>query len=65
MKTKNRIRPICLTVGTTIAGMLPLWLGRDAMFSSMAIAIIFGLLTSTLGTIILAPSLFVFFNKVK
>ena len=64
-KTKDRIRPICLTVATTIAGMLPLWIGRDAMFSSMAIAIIFGLLTSTLGTIILAPSLFVFFNKIK
>ncbi len=64
-KTKNRIRPICLTVATTIAGMLPLWLGRDAMFSSMAIAIIFGLLTSTFATIILAPSLFVFLNKIK
>ena len=64
-KTKDRIRPISLTVATTIAGMLPLWIGRDAMFSSMAIAIIFGLLTSTLGTIILAPTLFVFFNKIK
>ncbi len=64
-KTKDRIRPICLTVGTTIAGMLPLWIGQDAMFSSMAIAIIFGLLTSTFATIILAPSLFIFFNKIK
>lgn len=65
LKTKNRIRPICLTIATTIAGMLPLWLGADAMFSSMAIAIIFGLLTSTFATIILAPSLFVFLNKIK
>ncbi len=64
-KTRDRIRPICLTVGTTIAGMLPLWIGRDAMFSSMAIAIIFGLLSSTFATIILAPVLFVFFNEIK
>ncbi len=65
LKTRNRIRPICLTVATTIAGMLPLWIGRDAMFSSMAIAIIFGLLASTFASIILAPSLFVYLNKIK
>lgn len=73
IKTKNkiilltlkRIRPISLTALTTIAGMLPLWLSNDPMFSSMAIAIIFGLITSILSTIILAPTLYLVFNKIK
>ncbi|MBR2386306.1 efflux RND transporter permease subunit, partial [bacterium] len=73
IKTKNkiilltlkRIRPISLTALTTIAGMLPLWLLNDPMFSSMAIAIIFGLITSILSTIILAPTLYLVFNKIK
>ena len=63
--TLNRIRPISLTALTTIAGMLPLWLSNDPMFSSMAIAIIFGLVTSILSTIILAPTLYLVFNKIK
>ena len=63
--TLNRIRPISLTTLTTIAGMLPLWLGNDPMFSSMAIAIIFGLITSILSTTILAPTLYILFNKIK
>ncbi len=56
--TRSRITPIILTAITTIGGMLPLWIGRDPMFSSLAVAIIFGLLSSVLITLFVAPSLY-------
>lgn len=56
--TRSRITPIILTAITTIGGMLPLWIGRDSMFSSLAVAIIFGLLSSVLITLFVAPSLY-------
>lgn len=61
--TKKRITPICLTALTTIGGMLPLWLGGDPMFSSLAIAIIFGLLTSVIATLVVAPALYLVWVK--
>lgn len=57
--TRSRITPIILTAITTIGGMLPLWIGRDPMFSSLAVAIIFGLLSSVLITLFVAPSLYI------
>ena len=53
-----RMRPILLTTATTIAGLLPLWLGGGAMWEPMAIAIIFGLLFSTGLTLGVVPVLY-------
>ncbi|HKK67012.1 MAG TPA: efflux RND transporter permease subunit, partial [Bacteroidales bacterium] len=47
---ESRLRPVFLAALTTILGMLPLV--TDAMFSAMAITIIFGLLFATLLTLI-------------
>lgn len=61
--TKSRITPIFLTALTTIGGMLPLWIGRDPMFSSLAVAIIFGLLSSVTITLFVTPSLYIILNN--
>ena len=53
-----RMRPILLTTATTIAGLLPLWLGGGPMWEPMAVAIIFGLLFSTALTLGVVPVLY-------
>lgn len=63
--TRSRITPIFLTAVTTIGGMLPLWVGRDPMFSSLAVAIIFGLMSSVMITLLVTPSLYLILNKRK
>lgn len=59
----SRVIPVFLTAVTTIGGMLPLWIGRDPMFSSLAIAIIFGLLSSVFITLVVAPALYMIIQK--
>lgn len=56
--TAARFRPILLTSLTAIIGMLPLALTGSILFRPMAYTIIFGLLFSTLLTLIVVPSLY-------
>lgn len=56
---KARLRPILLTSSTAIGGLLPMAITGSPLFKPMAIAIIFGLLFSTLLTLIVVPSLYV------
>ena len=53
----SRIKPVLLTCLTTIAGMFPLWIKNDPMFSSLAVSIIFGLFSSVLITLLFLPAL--------
>ncbi len=55
---QRRLRPILLTTGTTVGGLLPLWLGGGPMWQPMAIAIIFGLLFATGLTLGVVPILY-------
>lgn len=58
---RTRLRPILMTTLTTMLGMLPLALGvgqGSEMYQSMAIAVIFGLMVSTLLTLIIIPVLY-------
>jgi multidrug efflux pump subunit AcrB len=59
----NRARPVILASLTTIFGMTPL-LG-DAMFVSMAVTIMFGLLAATFLTLFLIPVLYSIFYNIK
>jgi len=52
---QRRIRPIILTTMTTIGGLIPLWISGGPMWEPMAIAIIFGLLFSTILTLGVLP----------
>jgi len=58
---RTRLRPIFMTSMTTMLGMLPLALGigqGSEMYQSMAIAVIFGLMVSTLLTLVIIPVLY-------
>jgi multidrug efflux pump subunit AcrB len=48
-----RIRPVLLTAGTTLLGNLIITL--DPVFSGLAIAIIFGIISSTIFTLLVIP----------
>lgn len=62
----QRIRPILLTTATTIMGLVPLYLGGGLMWEPMALAIMGGLLFSTVLTLCVIPVLYaVLFNVTK
>lgn len=61
-----RLRPILMTTVAMIAGMVPIALGIGAgsqVRSPMAIAVIGGLMTSTLLTLIVIPVIFTYMNR--
>jgi HAE1 family hydrophobic/amphiphilic exporter-1 len=63
-----RLRPILITALSTIFGMLPMAVSASEgseMRSPMAIAIIGGLLASTLLTLFIVPILYTYFSKIK
>ena len=55
---ERRLRPIMMTTSTTILGLLPLTLGfgeSAALRAPIAIAVIGGMVTSTLLTLVIIP----------
>ena len=58
-----RMRPVLLTAGTTLLGNLVIIL--DPVFSGLALAIIFGIIASTLFSLLVVPVVYylVFRNK--
>lgn len=63
--SQKRVRPILLTTATTVLGLIPLYLGGGEMWEPMAIAIIGGLLFSTLLTLGVVPVLYALAYKIK
>lgn len=61
--TTSRVTPVFLASFTTIAGMIPLI--SDPMYGSLAVTIIGGLLVGTVATLLLLPTLYSVFFKVK
>ena len=65
---ENRIRPILMTSLTTILALFPLTLGFGesvSLRSPMAIAVIAGLITSTLLTLVVIPCVYYVFENAK
>jgi len=65
---QNRIRPIIMTSLTTIVALFPLTLGLGegaALRSPMALAVIGGLVTSTLLTLAVIPCVYYLFDSIK
>jgi multidrug efflux pump subunit AcrB len=62
---QQRLRPILLTAGTTIGGLLPLYLGGGPLWESLAITIIFGLAFSTLLTLGVVPVLHALLHGIR
>ena len=67
----DRIRPILMTVATTVLGLLPLALGNTQVggdgpaYSPMAIAIIGGLVFSTVTSLFLVPLAYFLLLKLR
>ncbi|MCE5346323.1 MAG: efflux RND transporter permease subunit [Bacteroidales bacterium] len=63
---RSRLRPVIMTSATTILGMLPLALSSGSgseLWSPMGVAVIGGLVFSTLVTLILVPVVYAIFSK--
>ncbi|MGS2720045.1 efflux RND transporter permease subunit [Paraglaciecola aestuariivivens] len=67
----TRVKPILMTVATTVLGLVPLALGNTRIggdgppYSPMAIAIIGGLLFSTLTSLVLVPLAYMLLLKMR
>ena len=65
---RSRLRPILMTTLTTVLGMIPMAIGRGEgaeMWNSMGMTVAWGLTFSTLITLILIPTLFSIFARLK
>ena len=58
---RQRMRPIVLTTLTTIGGLLPLSLFGGALWAPMTNGMIFGLIFSTVLTLVVIPTLYLVF----
>jgi multidrug efflux pump subunit AcrB len=59
----SRLRPVGMAAATTILGMLPLV--PDAFFVSMAVTVMFGLGVATVLTMVVVPTLYAIFYRVR
>lgn len=59
----SRVRPVCNAALTTMLGMIPLVF--DAFFSSLAVAVIFGLGFATVLTLIILPVLYSLLHRIR
>ena len=55
---QRRTRPIILTTATTVAGLAPLALSESSLWPPLALAMISGLIASTLLTLLVVPALY-------
>jgi len=62
---QQRFRPIILTTATTIASLIPLYAGGEAMWQPLAVAIMFGLAFSTMLTLGFVPLMYSLFYRVR
>jgi HAE1 family hydrophobic/amphiphilic exporter-1 len=63
-----RLRPILMTTATTVLGLLPMALGMGdgaEIRTPMALTVIAGLLSSTVLTLLLIPSVYAIFDSLK
>jgi multidrug efflux pump subunit AcrB len=65
MAAVSRFRPIVMTTITTILGVMPLIISKDALFYSLAIILAFGLAAGTVLTLAVAPVIYTLFFRVK
>jgi multidrug efflux pump subunit AcrB len=62
---QKRSRPILLTTGTTVFGLIPLYLGGGEMWEPLTLAIIGGLLISTFFTLCVVPVLYALLFRIE
>ncbi|MFK7989438.1 MAG: efflux RND transporter permease subunit [Sandaracinaceae bacterium] len=62
---QQRLRPILLTTVTSVASLIPLYLGGGEMFQPMAVAIMFGLVVATVLTLGVVPIFYRLFYRAQ
>ncbi|MEO1483102.1 MAG: efflux RND transporter permease subunit [Myxococcota bacterium] len=62
---QQRVRPILLTTATTVASLIPLYISGGEMWQPMAVAIMFGLVFSTILTLVVVPLLYSLMYRVE
>ncbi len=62
--SQKRLRPILLSTITTVIGLIPLAVSNSELFKPLAVALMFGLLISTLLTLVVLP-VFISFTEKK
>ena len=55
---KQRLLPICLTVSTTVGGLIPLALFGGPLWAGMSYLLIFGLIIATVLTLVVLPAIY-------
>ena len=69
LAAKRRFRPIMMTAGTTIGGMIPLTLGAPTniglSYRSFGITLIGGMITATLLTLLVVPVFYTLFDDAR
>ena len=61
---EQRVRPILLTTATTVASLIPLYMSGGGLWRPMAVAIMFGLVFSTVLTLAVVPLLYALLYRV-
>ena len=61
---QSRLRPIFLTVATTLVGLLPLYFFGGPLFQPVAVVLIFGLVTDTFLALGVIPVIYALFYKI-
>ncbi|WP_254434145.1 efflux RND transporter permease subunit [Halobacillus sp. Marseille-Q1614] len=62
---RARIRPIILTSLTSIAALVPIIFSGDVLFRPLAVSIVFGLLFSSLITLVLVPVFYLILDRLR
>ncbi len=65
MAAVSRLRPILMSVTTTVLGLLPLILSVDPLFYGLASVMAWGLAVGTVFTLVLVPTLYTLFFRVE
>lgn len=60
----SRLRPILMSVTTTVLGLLPLIISRDPLFYGLACVMAWGLAIGTVFTLVVVPTLYTLFFSV-
>ncbi len=60
-----RFRPIMISSVTTCIGLVPLIVSQDPMSAPMAVTLLFGLLFSTILTMVVVPTIFIICGRAR
>lgn len=60
-----RMKPVLLTSATAIVGLIPIAISNNVLFRPLAVAVIFGLLYSTILTLVVVPTFYTILEQYK